>query len=106
MAMTYIFEVAFITLLILGVIFSMILNNIILQGITILIFGMMTSTLYKFRVAGLNYPFILLVIGFVLGYVLATKEGYKLILLILFLLGVIMGLIVKKLIKKYIETTN
>ncbi|MBC8500441.1 MAG: hypothetical protein H8D38_01635 [DPANN group archaeon] len=106
MGITYIFEVTFLILLVLGVIFSLVLDNLFLQSVTIFIFGIISATLQELKRAELNFPYILLIVGFVLGYLLATKPGYKFLILIIFFLGLIAGVFFKRWIRKYIETTK
>lgn len=104
MVFAYIFEIAFLVFLALGIIFSFLLNNLILHSITIFIFGVIAATFQKFRKTDLNFPYVFLIVGFVLGYILATTTGSRFMIIILFFLGVIFGLALKKIIKKYVET--
>jgi len=104
MTIAYVFEIAFLVFLGLGIIFSFILENLFLQGITIFLFGVIAATLQKLRKTDLNFPYIMIIIGFVLGYVLASRSGHRFLLLVLFFLGIFAGMLLKKVIKKHVES--
>ena len=103
MALEYVFEIAFIVFLVLGVLFSFVLQNTFLQSLTILVFGMLAATFQRLRKADLNFPYVLIVIGFVVGYLIATKSN-RFFIFILFLIGIFLGLTLEKLIKNKIES--
>ncbi|NQU98380.1 hypothetical protein HQ533_02850 [Candidatus Woesearchaeota archaeon] len=104
MGMKYVFETTFLVFLVLGVILSFAFNNFVLHAIIIFLFGVIVSATHALRKADLNYPYVLLVVGFLLGYLIATKSGKKSWILILFFLGIVAGLIIKKLLERYSET--
>ncbi len=95
------FEIAFVVFLILGILFSLLLSNTSFQLIALFIFGIISSTTHKFNRAGLNFPYIFLILGFLLGYMLIA--GLKFIIFFIFLLGILSGQIIKYLISRYVE---
>jgi len=96
MALDYFFEAGFIIFLVFGVIISFVLNNVILQGTTIFVFGIFATTARHLKKRDTGFPYWLLIIGFLLGYLVATKTGFRLFFLILFIVGAICGKIIKK----------
>ena len=103
MNINYLFEIVFMMLLVLGVISSFLLDNLFLHAITIFLFGVISSTLQRLKKFELNFPYVLLIVGFVLGYLIATKSGFRFFILIIFVLGLFAGVFLKRWIKKYID---
>lgn len=100
MGLGYLFEAGFLFFLILGVILAISINSAVLHAIIILIFGILAATESNLRKTDLNFPYVLIIVGFILGYLIASK-GNKFFLIILFILGIIAGIYIKKWIKLY-----
>jgi len=97
-----IFEIACLVFLILGLILSFLIDSLFFKAIIILIFGMIVSTMYEYK-KGLNFPYYFIIMGFLLGYLIATESGHRLFIFFLFIMGVFFGQVAKKLIKKYVD---
>lgn len=106
MTLTYVFELAFIVFLVLGIIFTFILTNPVLQGAVIFLFGMLSATLQKLRKTDLNFPYVIIVAAFVIGYIIAVGAGRRFLMFFLFVLGLIGGLSLKKIIRKQLGKTR
>lgn len=97
------FETFFIIFLILGIILSLAFNNFILHAIIILFFGIIVASLHKLKKAELNFPYVFLAVGFLLGYLISTKSGYRFWIIFIFFIGIIIGLASRKFVAKYID---
>lgn len=77
----------------------------VLQGVVIFLFGVISATFQKFRKTDLNFPYVFIVAGFVLGYIIAIG-GHRFLMFFLFILGLIAGLSLKKIIRKQLGKTR
>ncbi|MFH1771074.1 MAG: hypothetical protein ABH828_05985 [archaeon] len=106
MIQAYIFELAFVVFLVLGIIFTLILNSVVLQGIVIFLFGVISATLQRLRKTDLNFPYVIIVAAFVIGFLIAAGSGHRFLLFILFILGLFGGSFLKKIIRKEFGKTR
>lgn len=98
----YVFEYSFIGILVLGLIFSFVLDNLFTKILTIILFGILVANFKEFNKADLNFPYVLLVIGFLIGYMLAVKSGQRIVIVIFFFVGLIVGKFLKKYLIEYL----
>ena len=106
MVQAYIFELAFVVFLVLGIIFTLILHNPVSQAVVIFIYGIISATLQRLRKTDLNFPYVLIVAAFVIGFLIAAKSGYKLLMLIIFVFGLFAGHLLKKVVRKQFGKTR
>ncbi|MFC2135958.1 hypothetical protein ACFLTH_15185 [Bacteroidota bacterium] len=99
-----IFEWAFIIILLLGIISAFILDSLFLQMVTIFIFGMMASTIQQMKKTDLNFAYVILIIGFIIGYLIATKSGHRFVILLVFGVGIFTGVFAKNWLRKKLKT--
>ncbi|MBC8494682.1 hypothetical protein H8D36_00850 [archaeon] len=103
MGLENIFEIALLVFLVLGVIFSLILNNLVLQCLAIFVFGILVVVVSGIKRLELNFPYVFVVIGFILGYLISSTPGHRWLVLVIFLVGIVVGLILRKVLKTHID---
>jgi len=101
MFFAYIFELSLLVFLALGIVLSLVFSGSFMIFVTIFLFGIIAATAHKFTKGGLNFPYVLLIIAFLIGYVLFS--GFFWGVLFFFILGMISGKIVLYLSKKYVD---
>src|SRR3989344_7046415 len=85
-------EVLSLFLLVLGFILSVLLQNPTLSYITILLAGLIAGRLYYIkRYSEPIFPFIMIIIGFLLGYLVGNFWSSRLFSLILFAVGFVVS---------------
>ncbi len=84
-------EVLFISILILGFILSIASPSAVISYITIFVVGIMSGRLVYERKNKLIFPYVLIIIGFIIGYILGAFYGNKLTILTLYLIGMWVG---------------
>jgi hypothetical protein len=96
------YEYIFLLILVVGIIFSLVLDTLLMQIIVIFLFGILAATAQQVKKEEFNFPYILLIIGFVLGYLLAIKSNHRLLIIIFFITGIFAGKFCRKFIAKHI----
>lgn len=88
-------EIIFFILLVIGFVLSVSLGyslpSAIIAYITSLLSGTMAGRLIFERKHKMKFPYFLMIIGFLIGYLMGTKYGEKSVILILFFIGGILG---------------
>lgn len=87
-------EVATITLLIVGLVVSLLVDSALVSYIVILLSGLGVGRLYDARRHRLGFCFWLIVAGYLAGYIIGNifnRRGHWLVILILFYIGIKLG---------------
>lgn len=84
-------EIFFFVLLIIGFILSLAAPSAVLSYIMIFLCGMMAGRLLYERKDKIQFPYYLMIIGFLLGYLIGAHYGNKRVILTLFILGTILS---------------
>jgi len=84
-------EIVFFILLILGFLFSLAAPSAVLSYLIIFVAGMMAGRLIYYRKESMAFPYVLIIIGFFIGYLIGSRYGNWLVLTILFVLGSILS---------------
>lgn len=84
-------EIIFFILLIIGFIFSLAAPSAVLSYLIIFFAGMMGGRLIYIRKKSMVFPYILILIGFLIGYLIGARYGNWLITIVLFVLGSILS---------------
>lgn len=82
-------ELGFLVLLVIGFIISILLGSAFFSYIVIFLSGMMFGRMLQIRKS--QFPYYIIVLGFLLGYILGTRYGNWKIILFLFILGTILS---------------
>lgn len=82
-------EFFFFVLLVIGFMFSVLAPSAVLSYVMIFACGMMAGRLIIERKKKHVAPYIIIIIGFLIGYIIGAYYGNKLVISILFLIGVI-----------------
>ena len=82
-------ELVFLILLIAGFLFSINIGSAMLSYLIIFLFGLMAGRFLQQRKS--SFPFYLIVLGLVIGYVLGSKYGNWKTIIILFVLGTVIS---------------
>ncbi len=82
--------VAFI-LLIIGFLFSLAAPSAVLSYLIIFFAGMMGGRLVYSRKKRMVFPYLLILVGFLLGYLIGSRYGDWLVIVVLFVLGSILS---------------
>ena len=80
-------EIIFFVLLIIGFLFSLAAPSAVLSYITIFAAGMMAGRLIYERKQKLQFPYYLIIIGFLIGYLIGARYGNWQVIIVLFVLG-------------------
>jgi len=80
-------EISAFILLIVGFIFSLAAPSAVLSYLIIFFIGMMGGRLIYTRKKSMVFPYVLILIGFFLGFLIGARYGSWLIITILFVLG-------------------
>ncbi|MFH1181881.1 MAG: hypothetical protein V1702_02895 [Candidatus Woesearchaeota archaeon] len=81
-------EVSFIILLLIGFLMSLFINNVFLSYGTVLLAGLASGKILYHKKKDNFFPHILLMTGFILGYIIGNKEGSPVLILLLFIAGI------------------
>ena len=84
-------EVLFLSLLIIGFILSIVAPSAVISYIMIFVVGLMSGRLVYERKNKLIFPYVLIIIGFIIGYILGAFYGNKVTILTLYLIGIWIG---------------
>jgi hypothetical protein len=84
-------EFLFFVLIIIGFIISIAAPSAVISYTIIFIVGLMSGRLLYERKNKLAFPYVLIVIGFIIGYILGAFYGNKLTILTLYLIGIWIG---------------
>ena len=80
-------EFFFFCLLVIGFLLSLAAPSAVLSYLMIFVCGMMAGRLMYERKKKLQFPYFLIIVGFVIGYVLGAFYGNKMVILTLFIIG-------------------
>ena len=80
-------EFFFFVLLVIGFMLSLLAPSAFLSYIIIFIFGGMAGRVIYGRKGKLHFPFYLIIIGFLIGYIIGAYYGNKIVILTLFVVG-------------------
>lgn len=84
-------EIWFFILIIIGFLVSITVGSKVIAYITILLCGMMAGRLLFERKQKLQFPYYLIIIGFLIGYLIGSPYGNRKIMVILFIFGIIVS---------------
>ena len=84
-------EIVFFILLVIGFLFSLAAPSAVLSYLIIFTAGMMAGRLIYYRKESMVFPYVLIIVGFFLGYLIGSRYGNWLVLTILFVLGSILS---------------
>lgn len=84
-------EVIFFVLLIIGFLFSLAAPSAVLSYLIIFFAGMSGGRLIYSRKKSMVFPYVLIIIGFLVGYLIGARYGDWLVITILFVLGSILS---------------
>ena len=80
-------EMGFFTLLVIGFLFSLLTPSAVLSYALVFTAGMMGGRLMYERKERLTFPYYLMIVGFLIGYLLGAFYGNKNVMIILFVIG-------------------
>lgn len=90
-------EIFFLVLLLIGFILSISVNSALLTYFVILLAGLLAGRYYFLRVGKQPlFPFFLIIIGFLVGYIIGTFVANRLVVAVLFFIGWLVSHIVHK----------
>jgi 4-hydroxybenzoate polyprenyltransferase len=81
-------EVFFIILLLIGFLVSLFINNLYLSYGVVLLTGLASGKILYHKKKDNFFPHLLLMSGFILGYIIGNKEGTPVLILLLFIAGI------------------
>jgi len=84
-------EVLFLSLLVIGFILSIAAPSAVISYIMIFVVGLMSGRLVYERKKKLIFPYVLIIIGFIIGYIIGAFYGNKMTILTLYLIGIWIG---------------
>ena len=93
-------EIFFFILLVIGFVLSIMLGysapSAVISYITILLCGIMAGRLIFEREHKMKFPYFLIIIGFLIGYLIGAMYGDKRVMIILFIIGGFLGFYLTK----------
>lgn len=84
-------EIVFFILLVIGFLFSLAAPSAVLSYLIIFFAGMMGGRLIYGRKKSMVFPYLLILVGFLAGYLIGSRYGDWLVITILFVLGSILS---------------
>ena len=84
-------EFLFFVLLVIGFILAIAAPSAVISYLVIFIVGLMSGRLLYERKNKLAFPYTLIIIGFIIGYILGAFYGNKMTILTLYLIGIWIG---------------
>ena len=84
-------EFLFFVLIIIGFILAIASPSAVISYMVIFIVGLMSGRLLYERKSKLVFPYALIIIGFIIGYILGAFYGNKMTILTLYLIGIWIG---------------
>lgn len=81
-------EIIFFILLIIGLIVSLMVQSKVMAYAIILLFGMIAGRFLFHRKDRMAFPYLLIVIGFLIGYTIGVPFGNKAMIIALFIFGI------------------
>jgi len=84
-------EVVFLIILVVGFLFSLIAPSAVLSYLIIFFAGMIAGRLLYFRKKSMIFPYFMICVGFLIGYLIGSRYGNWLVIAILFILGSILS---------------
>jgi len=84
-------EFLFFVLLVLGFIISLAAPSAVISYIMIFVVGIMSGRLIYERKNKLMFPYAMIIVGFIIGYILGAYYGNKMTILTLYFLGMFIG---------------
>ncbi|MFH1606232.1 MAG: hypothetical protein ABIC91_02715 [Nanoarchaeota archaeon] len=94
-------ELMFLILLVLGLFTSLLTNLTFFHYLIIFLFGIIVISLSS-NVKKPSFPFFIIIIGFVLGFLIGTGKN-RFLIFIIFILGIITGFLLKNKIKPHLK---
>ena len=80
-------EIWFFILIVIGFLISITIGSKVMVYITILLCGAMAGRLIFERKKKLQFPYYLIIIGFLIGYLIGSRFGDRKVMIILFIFG-------------------
>jgi len=84
-------EFFFFVLMIIGFIISIIAPSAVISYIVVFLSGMIAGRLLYDRKKKLIFPYYIILIGFIIGYVIGTYYGSRKVVIVLFVLGILLS---------------
>jgi hypothetical protein len=89
-------EIFFFVVLVIGFIISITLQSAVIIYTTILLSGIMAGRLIFEREQKMKFPYFLIIIGFLIGYLIGVQYGERKVMIVLFVIGGFMGYYFRK----------
>ena len=80
-------EFLFLCILVIGFLLSLAAPSAVLSYLMIFACGMMSGRLFYERKNKLIFPYFLIVVGFIIGYIIGAYYGNKMVILTLYIIG-------------------
>lgn len=84
-------EFFFFCLLVIGFLFSLLVPSAVLSYLVIVACGMMAGRLFYQRKNKLMFPYFLIIVGFLIGFILGAQYGDKIVIVTLFVIASFFG---------------
>ena len=84
-------EYLLVAFIIIGMVIALVAPSAVISYIIILISGIFAGKILQKRKNAIQLPFVTIIIGFLVGYAIATNYGSRRVIIVLFILGSIMG---------------
>ena len=84
-------EFFFFVLMILGIFIALFAPSAIISYVIIFISGMFAGKMIYERKHKIKFPYVIIIIGFVIGYAIGVYYGSKIIAIVLFIVGYVVG---------------
>jgi hypothetical protein len=95
-------ETIFIGLLIIGLLFSLLIQSAFIHYIVIFLFGVIVISFNAVIKKRVGLAYVIVIVGFVLGFLIGTMKASRFFIFILFIIGLIFGYWLKKKLNKYL----
>jgi hypothetical protein len=80
-------EICFLILLVMGFVLSLFAPSAVLSYMMIFLVGMYAGRLVYYRKKSMVFPYVMVMVGFLIGYLIGARYGNWLVIAVLFVLG-------------------
>lgn len=84
-------EFFFFILMVIGIVVAISVPSAVIGYIVIFISGIMAGRILYWRKSALKFAYIMVIVGFLIGYIIGSFYGSRKIIFILFVIGVFLG---------------
>ena len=84
-------EFLFLVLVVIGIVVALLAPSAVISYVVIFLSGIFAGRLIYARKSKIQFPYFMIIVGFVIGYLIGVYYGSKMLVVLLFVVGAILG---------------